>query len=163
MHKVGRKSSTRGPMLAALALIFILGACTSTAPTTAPPPSGSNRTEQATQGETRSAPKRILASIRGTPANLSQTRTHKTVGNIPGLDGIEELVNAGMTHVDDRGTRSPQLAEAVPTVENGLWRVLPDGTMETTWKIKAAARWQDGLAVTVAISCSPLRSSRTRT
>ena len=35
------------------------------------------------------------------------------------------------------GSRS---AVAVPTVENGLWRVHPDGRMETTWQINPAAR-----------------------
>jgi len=43
---------------------------------------------------------------------------------------------------------SPVLAEAVPTVENGLWVVMPDGQMKTTWKIKPAAVWQDGQPVT---------------
>src|SRR5207249_9178500 len=65
-----------------------------------------------------------------------------------GLDAIEELTHAGMTHADDHGVLHPQLAEAVPTVDNGLWRLLPDGRMETTWKIKPTARWQDGTPVT---------------
>lgn len=71
----------------------------------------------------------------------------RTVGNIPGLDAIEELVNAGMTHTDDKGTLHPQLADAVPSIENGLWKVNPNGTMETTWKIKVGAKWQDGVPV----------------
>ena len=32
------------------------------------------------------------------------------------------------------------LAEVVPTIENGLWRLLPDGQMELTWKIKPSVR-----------------------
>jgi peptide/nickel transport system substrate-binding protein len=96
----------------------------------------------------RSSPKRLTAAIRGTPAGLSQQKTMRTVGNIPGLDAIEELTHAGMTHADDRGLLHPQLAEAVPTVENGLWRVFPDGRMETTWKLKPNARWHDGAPVT---------------
>src|SRR4030095_14283228 len=42
----------------------------------------------------------------------------------------------------------PQLAEAVPTTENGLWRVLPDGRMETTWKLRPGATWHDGTPFT---------------
>lgn len=53
-------------------------------------------------------------------------------------------------HADDKGTVLPQLAEAVPSIENGLWRVLPDGRMETTLRIKSHARWQDGKPVTTA-------------
>jgi peptide/nickel transport system substrate-binding protein len=42
----------------------------------------------------------------------------------------------------------PQLAEAVPSAENGLWKLLPDGRMETTWRIKPEARWHDGTPFT---------------
>lgn len=28
--------------------------------------------------------------------------------------------------------------------ENGLWRVSPDGRMETTWRIRGNALWHDG-------------------
>ena len=34
--------------------------------------------------------------------------------------------------------------EAVPTLENGLWKVLPDGRMETSWRLKPGLVWQDG-------------------
>jgi peptide/nickel transport system substrate-binding protein len=36
----------------------------------------------------------------------------------------------------------------VPTLENGLWKLLPDGRMETTWRLRPAARWQDGTPLT---------------
>jgi len=49
---------------------------------------------------------------------------------------------------DDHGKLHPQLAESVPSIENGLWRLLPDGRMETTWKIREGARWHDGAPVT---------------
>src|SRR5205823_8775364 len=62
---------------------------------------------------------------------------------------VRPLVNPGLTIVDDQGVRRPVLAEAVPSVENGLWRILPDGRMETTWTIRAGARWRDGVPVTV--------------
>src|SRR4030095_4677521 len=42
----------------------------------------------------------------------------------------------------------PQLAEAVPTTENGLWRVLPDGRMETPWTLLPGATWHDGTPFT---------------
>jgi peptide/nickel transport system substrate-binding protein len=46
--------------------------------------------------------------------------------------------------------RIPRLAEAVPTVENGSWKLLPDGRMETTWRIRDSAFWHDGTRVTSA-------------
>lgn len=57
---------------------------------------------------------------------------------------LNELVNAGLTRVDHNEARYPQLAEAVPTAENGQWKVSPDGTMETTWRIQNGATWHDG-------------------
>jgi peptide/nickel transport system substrate-binding protein len=38
----------------------------------------------------------------------------------------------------------------VPTVENGLWIVSPDGRMQTTWRIRPGARWHDGTPLTSA-------------
>jgi len=67
---------------------------------------------------------------------------------VQGLDAIEEIVHAGLTHRNDQGVVLPQLAEAVPTIENGGWKVESDGRMETTWKIKANAKWHDGVPVT---------------
>src|SRR6185503_9609524 len=38
----------------------------------------------------------------------------------------------------------PYLDEELPTQENGGWRILADGSMETTYKLKKNALWQDG-------------------
>ncbi|MPZ13843.1 MAG: hypothetical protein GEU73_05375, partial [Chloroflexi bacterium] len=63
---------------------------------------------------------------------------------------IAQMVHAGFAQEDDAGRLHPQLAEAIPTLENGLWKLLPDGRMETTWTIKENARWHDGTPVTAA-------------
>jgi peptide/nickel transport system substrate-binding protein len=42
----------------------------------------------------------------------------------------------------------PLLAESVPTLENGRWKLLPDGRMETTWTLRPNARWHDGTPFT---------------
>ncbi len=88
------------------------------------------------------APKRIVVAISGTPTILS----FKLIGggNRGGVDAIEDLIQAAMTTVDGRGDFAPRLAEHVPTIENGLWRLLPDGRMETIWTIRADAQWHDG-------------------
>lgn len=36
----------------------------------------------------------------------------------------------------------------MPSLENGLWKLLPDGRMETTWKIRPGAVWHDGTSFT---------------
>jgi peptide/nickel transport system substrate-binding protein len=92
------------------------------------------------------APKRFTAVIRGDPHTLYQKLNPRS--NIPGIDDLERLVNSGLTVPDPDGNLHPRLAEAVPTIENGLWRVFPDGRMEITWHIRDGAAWQDGIALT---------------
>jgi peptide/nickel transport system substrate-binding protein len=46
--------------------------------------------------------------------------------------------------LNDQGDPLPRLATEMPTIANGGWAVLPDGTMETTWKLRKDAFWHDG-------------------
>jgi len=92
-------------------------------------------------------PKRITASIIGQPAALI-ARMNTGAVSVPGANAVEQFVNGGMSEVLADGKLQPQLAEAVPSLENGLWKLLPDGRMELTWKIKPNAVWQDGTPIT---------------
>src|SRR5205823_5262103 len=59
-----------------------------------------------------------------------------------------DLFNSPLIAFDPPGTPTPLLAEAAPSIENGLWKLLPDGRMETTTVIRQGARWHDGTPVT---------------
>ena len=120
-------------------LTVLLSAC-------ATPPARPGGAPGSTEGSTPAAPKRIVAAIRGTTPILY--RKLAVGASYSGLNYVERLVNAGLVTVDTQGALQPQLAEAVPTVDNGLWKVFPDGRMETTWKIKSTARWHDGMPLT---------------
>jgi peptide/nickel transport system substrate-binding protein len=63
---------------------------------------------------------------------------------------VEQLLNSGLLLMDNEGHLRPLLAEQAPTIENGLWKVLPDGRMETTWTLKPNLRWHSGAPVTTA-------------
>jgi peptide/nickel transport system substrate-binding protein len=106
----------------------------------------------ATTEETRdraSTPKRVVAAIRGNPPTLSATISGASGrGKVPGVPQVETLVHAGLGVLDDTGERRPQLAEALPSVERGTWRVSPDGSMETSWTIRAGVLWHDGMPFT---------------
>src|SRR4029434_7463688 len=106
-----------------LILIPVLAAC-------APSP---NAPGQAASNPVATGPKRITAAIMSNPPTISADNVVAGSGTYQGGDSLEELMNAGLTHRDELGRRRAQLAEAVPTLENGLWKVLPDGKMETTW------------------------------
>lgn len=92
-------------------------------------------------------PKRLTAAIQVDPPTLSYNFNPSGAG-APGLDSLELLINSGLSMADDLGRSQPVLVEQVPSLENGLWRLGPDGTMETTWQIKPNARWHDGTPFT---------------
>jgi peptide/nickel transport system substrate-binding protein len=93
-------------------------------------------------------PKRITASVASDFNALSTQIVRSGSGTRPGLKELEQLVHAGLTINDNGGVLRPQLAETVPSIENGLWKLLPDGRMETMWRLRAGARWHDGVPFT---------------
>ncbi len=86
----------------------------------------------------------------GEPTTMNNAVTRAGSGGIPGVDAVEQLVSSGMAGQDDKGDLRPLLAQAVPSIDNGLWRLFPDGRMETTWKIRDRALWHDGTPITSA-------------
>src|SRR5438552_1843286 len=100
-------------------LLITLVACASP-PSSAPASPGST------------AIKRITMAMSGEPPSISSKLSPPGVA---GVAAFERLVNVGLSVTDETGTYRPRLAETLPSVENGLWQVLPDGTMDTTWRI----------------------------
>jgi peptide/nickel transport system substrate-binding protein len=148
MHRVARSGQYAGRLLrprhpaGALLLAFVLLAgCT--APDRAAPGPAAVERPRAT------APVRVTAVMMSDPTSLNNDVNRATAQFvIAGGPELQLLVSAGLSVLDDRGQLHPQLADAAPTVENGLWRVEPDGQMETTWRIREGARWQDGTPFT---------------
>ncbi|HZT06331.1 MAG TPA: ABC transporter substrate-binding protein [Chloroflexota bacterium] len=93
--------------------------------------------------------KRLNAAVQSDPTVLSSRIRPLGVG-IAGVSELEQLVAAGLTVADEHNAIHAVLAEEVPTIENGRWRLLPDGRMETTWVIRENARWHDGAPLTSA-------------
>jgi peptide/nickel transport system substrate-binding protein len=91
-----------------------------------------------------------VAGILGNPYTLSQEINTAGTGSIRGVGEVEKLIHSGLVIRDGDGNLKPQLAKAVPTIENGNWRVLPDGRMETSWTIRQGAIWHDGTPLTAA-------------
>src|SRR5437867_7026649 len=91
-------------------------------------------------------PKRITVGITAEPPSLYYPLIPAPIRAVPGA--IEEFVHPGLVVFDNYGVLHPLFVEAVPSIENRLWKVLPDGRMETTWRLKPEARWQDGAPIT---------------
>jgi peptide/nickel transport system substrate-binding protein len=128
------------PVLLAVAGLTLLLGC-------APRPAAAP--DAARQPVSPAAPSRMTAAILADPPVLNTKINPGTVVT-PGHEELERLINVGLAAVSDTGALVGQLAESVPTLDNGLWRLLPDGRMETTWKIKENARWHDGAPFTSA-------------
>src|SRR6266516_6818 len=133
----------RRALAAWIALLTLLAACG-----TAAQPSSSAPQASAPGPQSSSAPKRITAAIKGDPFTLSQAINTAGAGSTDGGPELEQLVHVGLTTIDGDGRVLPRLAEAVPSIENGLWKVFPDGRMETTWRLRPGLVWHDGAPFT---------------
>ncbi len=125
-------------LVAWLVVIILTTGCAPRLPQTA--------SESGTDATRGNGPKRITTAIRGNPHTVYQKLNPRS--NIAGIDQLEVLVNAPLCYFDDSGNLQPRLAEAVPTLENGNWRLAADGTMETSWTLREGVRWHDGTPMT---------------
>ncbi len=121
-----------------LALGLLVSACVG--------PQDRASTGQTAANAPTTAPKRLTAAIMGNPPHANSRITFQS--SVAGMHEIDELLHAGLTTTDNLGRRIPHLAEQVPTIENGLWRMLADGRMETTWRIRPNITWHDGAPFT---------------
>ncbi|MGH2372487.1 MAG: peptide ABC transporter substrate-binding protein [bacterium] len=95
------------------------------------------------------------------PGVLAQSRDTVIVGLLGEPDSVvPAFVRAAVeTHVgstlfvplvglNGEGGAIPRLAAQVPTLENGLWRLLPNNEMELTYTLRPGFKWHDGTPVT---------------
>jgi peptide/nickel transport system substrate-binding protein len=75
------------------------------------------------------------------PDTLNRFSTHI-------LEDTMICISEGLTVWDENMEVVPVLAEVVPSPENGLARVLDDGRLEVTWKLRSGVLWHDGAPFT---------------
>lgn len=61
-----------------------------------------------------------------------------------GLYTVQAVFSASLAILDDRGLPRAHLAEALPQLSTQNWRLLTDGRMETTWRLRPGLVWHDG-------------------
>jgi len=128
---IGRFRCSRLLWPAAIATL-LLGACAPPASTPGPSTTGTGQP---------AGPKTLNIAIQVEPLYLA-SRALRTSGNSEGMTLAS--FNAGLAHEDERLTFRPHLAEALPQLNTDTWRVNPDGTMETVWRLKPNLVWHDG-------------------
>lgn len=107
------------------------------------------RQENPSQPSASTGPKRLTAAVRSSPQILFYNKLNLASAGL-GVSDFEKLLAAGLTLPDQHDVLRSQLAEVVPTLDNGLWKLAPDGRMETTWTIRPGAQWHDGTPFTTA-------------
>jgi peptide/nickel transport system substrate-binding protein len=101
----------------------------------------------ATQPGPSSSPSRTLViAVRAEPNNLALKALSSGVGT--SFATTQRVFNATLGFIDGQGVTRPYLAEALPQLNTDTWRLFPDGTMETTYRLKANLSWQDGTPLT---------------
>ena len=102
---------------------------------------------QQTAASQQAPRKRLVAAVASAPTTFN-LMIGGALARTPGIEALALLAHSGLSIYDDRGELRPQLAETIPTVENGLWKVFPDGRMELTFTIRQGAQWHDGTPLT---------------
>lgn len=82
------------------------------------------------------------------PTILTGHNAFRVTGSAP--TNALRLFNAALAITDDPGTQSvePYLAERLPQLDTGTWRLFPDGRMETTYTLRSGLTWHDGAPLT---------------
>ncbi len=129
---------TSGRLLV-IPLVAMLVAC---APGAAPPAG-----QQApSQPQTATGPKRLTLAVVSEPVGFSLAVETQRISVTQA--GLAYFVFPGLTVQDHQEALHATVGEAVPSIENGLWKLLPDGRMEVTYPIRQGALWHDGVPLT---------------
>lgn len=105
----------------------------------------------AAPGSGPKAPQRTLIIVaHEVPADFAAKGLAGGVGAATGVaENVPEIIfNATLAILDERGRVTPYLAESLPQINTDSWRLLPDGTMETTYRLKPNLVWHDGHPLT---------------
>ncbi len=58
---------------------------------------------------------------------------------------VAAVAHAGLVRNKNwEASPEPWLATELPSIERGTWKVLPDGRMDTTWRLRSGVTWHDG-------------------
>ncbi|MEA2642687.1 MAG: peptide/nickel transport system substrate-binding protein, partial [Chloroflexota bacterium] len=102
----------------------------------------------ATNAPEARAPKVLTLGILREPKTLVGV-----IGSLPRTGGAHNprfIAHNLLVAPDEHGAYQPQLASAKPSVEAGTWQVNPDGSMDTTWKLRPNVLWHDGTPFTAS-------------
>ncbi len=124
-----------------LGLTVLVGACSSTGPSA--PRTGSEQPQAAP-----SARKSLAIALGGEPEYILMANLGGGGGTGTISQNFRLAVHQQLVTYDDRGSILPMLASEVPSQGDGSWVVRPDGTMQTTYRLRRDVVWHDGAPLT---------------
>lgn len=96
-------------------------------------------------GGPASGPSTVVLAVQQEPSCLNPTADSCT---LLVSEEVRHVILADVVGLNSEWKTLPELAEKVPSVKDGDWKVLPNGKMQVTWKIKRGYTWHDGTPVT---------------
>jgi peptide/nickel transport system substrate-binding protein len=129
------------PMCLLLAVLVLLGCTQSAAPGRGDGGSTPNR------GAGQSV-KTLVVGVQREPTDLGVLFGQGTATTAGGAGSVKLLVHDRLAVEMELDRWEAQLAVKLPSIEDGSWRVNPDGSMDTTWQLRPNIRWHDGTSFT---------------
>lgn len=93
-------------------------------------------------------PKTLILAIQREPTALGISTGEGGVAG--GAANVDPIARDSLTAEFEVNKYRPQLAAELPSVERGTWRINPEGSMDTTWKLRPNIKWHDGTPLTMA-------------
>src|SRR5688572_12711333 len=119
-------------------MVTLLAGCVGSATNRPADPDPNQQTASPRQG-----PKIISMTVKAEP-NVLVTDLETVGGTIYANGAVHPHLNSYLVIDDPTGVTVPILATGLPSLDNGTIRLLDDGRMETTWKLKQGVKWHDG-------------------
>jgi len=132
------------PLLISITTLILTSAC---GPGSAPSQGGGGEASSAANR----GPKTLTVAVQRELKGFAKFTGVAAGGGNPGA-GNSQVAKIAHNYLalegENSGTFVPQLAFELPSVDKGTWRINPDGTMDTTWKLRPNVKWHDGTPFT---------------
>lgn len=120
-------------LLAVALATMVITTCASPSPA----PSTSERPRETSGSKT------LTLAVAGEPTNLALPLSQQN-RSIGASNEIGLAVHQWLAVYDERGAARPMLAAELPSRDRGTWVIRPDGTMQTTYRLRPGVTWHDG-------------------
>jgi peptide/nickel transport system substrate-binding protein len=139
---VARRFAARGSRLIGPYALWIVAAALLLACQPASSPGAPSRAD--TEGPP-TGPRSLVIAIEGDPGPFVLPTSSRAASQVGELD---LAVHQWLVYYDEQGTAQPMLAAELPARERRTWQVNPDGSMQTTYRLRPGVTWHDGHPLT---------------